>query len=195
MIEKLARKTAVFFSENNVIKPEDTEAYAYGLEILYSTLLNSAAVILIAAVTGEFTAIAVYMAAFLTLRINAGGYHAKTHIGCLSILIAVLLIFTAAVKLMPDKALPFSAAAIMAAAAVPVLLFAPAEHPNHPLKEKAAKRLRKRSLIFLGVWSALCFVFIFFAPEISFYTACGALTAAGAVTAEKMRLGQSKINK
>jgi accessory gene regulator B len=195
MIGKLARKTSVFFSENNIIKPEDTEAYAYGLEILYSTILNSAAVLLIAVITGELIAVAVYMAAFLTLRINAGGYHAKTHLGCISILAAVLLIFTAVIKLLPDAAFPYAAAAVMAAAAVPVFIFAPVEHPNHPLREKAVKRLRKTTLIFLSVWTILCFVFIFFAPELSFYAACGALTAAGALTAEKMRQRQSEINK
>ncbi|MBQ5312113.1 MAG: accessory gene regulator B family protein [Oscillospiraceae bacterium] len=192
MIAQLAKKTASFFSDNDVIKPEDAEAYAYGLEILYSTAANFIVMILIAVVTHSVIAIAVYMAAFLTLRINAGGYHADTHIACVSILAAVLLIFTAVIKLMPAHVFPYAAVLVMVAADIPVLLYAPVEHPNHPLKEKQAKRLRRSSLIFLGIWTVLCFAFIFPAPAISFYMACGAVTAAGALIAEKLKQGHGK---
>ena len=75
MIGKLSLKTAVFFSDNNIISSEDIEAYAYGLEILISTVINFMAAIFIAVLTGEFLAFTVCLAAFITLRLHAGGYH------------------------------------------------------------------------------------------------------------------------
>ena len=42
MIAKLAKSTAYFFVEKQVVKKEDEEVYAYGMELLYSSILNIA---------------------------------------------------------------------------------------------------------------------------------------------------------
>ena len=195
MIGKLSLKTAVFFSDNNIISSEDVEAYAYGLEILISTVINFMAAIFIALLTGEFFTFAVCLTAFITLRLNAGGYHAKTHAGCISVLVIFLLVFTAAVKLLPPPAKTVFSAIFMIVSLITISFFAPVEHPNHPLSLKSKKKLRSKTLILLGMWLVLCIAFYFLMPEITFYAASGVFTAAATMTAEKLRSIKNKLIK
>ncbi len=192
VIGKLSLKTAVFFSDNNIISSEDIEAYAYGLEILISTVINFMAAIFIAFLTGEFLAFTVCLAAFITLRLNAGGYHAKTHAGCVAILVVFLLTYTAALKLLPTTAKTVTAAAFLVISAVTIIAFAPVGHPNHPLSEKAKKKLRSKTLILLGMWIVFCIVFYFLMAEMSFFAAYGVFTSAMAMIAAKIQLRSEK---
>ncbi|EWM53132.1 accessory gene regulator ArgB-like protein [Ruminococcus flavefaciens] len=192
MISKLSKKTAVFFSKYNIISSEDIDAYAYGFELLISTAVNFAAAIFIAIITGEFLSSALCLAAFLSLRVNAGGYHAETHIGCVAILVTILLLFTAAVKFLPDRIKALSVPFILIFSAAVIILFAPVQHPNHPLSENSSKRLRKKSLYLLVAWNIFCIAFYFFMPEISFFAASGTLISAGALISEKLRIRHNK---
>ena len=187
VIEKLALKTAVFFSDNNIIDPDDTEAYAFGLEIMFSTLINFAVVVTVAVLTGELPAFALFTASFITMRLNAGGFHAKTHIGCTAVLVAALLAYAAAFKFMPAAAKTVSAAVFLIISAITVLMFAPVEHPNNPLSNRSRLRLRKRAIMLLCIWSALCVVLFFIRPDMSFYTASGVSLSTASVLAEKIK--------
>ena len=188
VIEKLALKTAVFFSNNNIIDPDDIEAYAFGLEIMFSTFINFAVVIIIAALTGEIVAFTFFTVAFITLRLNAGGFHAKTHKGCIMVLIAALFVYAAAFKLLPDTAKTISAAVFLITSALTTFMFAPVEHKNNPLSDKSRSKLRKRAIMFLILWLVLCIVLFFVRPDFSFYTASGVSLSAVSMIAEKIRL-------
>ena len=48
MISKLAKGMACFFSDNKIIAAEDSEVYAYGIELLLSTIFNLVVAIIIA---------------------------------------------------------------------------------------------------------------------------------------------------
>lgn len=188
MISKLSLKTAVFFSNNNIISSEDIDAYAYGLEILISTVINFMAAIFIAMITGEFISFTLCLIPFLSLRINAGGYHADTHLGCVSVLTAVLLLFAAAVKLLPYTAKAALVPLFLIISSAAIIRLAPVEHPNHPLSEASGNKLRKTSLILLFVWTAVCIAFYFIMPELAFCCASGILISAGALIAEVLKL-------
>lgn len=192
MIGKLSLKTAVFFSDNNIISSEDIEAYAYGLEILISTVINFMAAIFIAVLTGEFLAFTVCLAAFITLRLHAGGYHAKTHVGCVAVLVVFLLAYTAALRLLSPAGKTVTAAVFLVISTAAIIAFAPVGHPNHPLSDKTKKKLRSKTLILLGMWIVFCIVFHFFRTELSFFAASGVFTSALAMTAERLRLGSEK---
>ena len=140
-------KTAVFFSDNDIIDSDDIEAYAFGLEIMFSTLINFAVVIIIAALTGEIPAFTFFTAAFISLRLNAGGFHAKTHKGCVVILIAALFVYAAAFKLLPGTAKNISAVVFLIISTFTTFMFAPVEHQNNPLSNKSRLKLRKRAII------------------------------------------------
>lgn len=187
VIEKLALKTAVFFSNNKIIDSDDVEAYAFGLEILFSTVINFAVVLVIAVLTGELLAFALFFASFIPLRLNAGGFHAKTHLGCTAVLVAALLVYAAAFKFMPATAKTISAAIFLIISTITTFMFAPVEHPNNPLSNKSRLKLRKRAVILLCIWSALCILLFFLRPDMSFYTASGVSLSAASMLAEKIK--------
>ena len=47
MLEKLAKSAARFFVAQNIVKSEYQEIYAYGMEILLSTMVNGIIVLII----------------------------------------------------------------------------------------------------------------------------------------------------
>ena len=188
VIEKLALKTAVFFSNNRIIDSDDVKVYAFGLEILFSTIINFAVALVIAVLTGEFLAFALFFASFITLRLNAGGFHAKTHIGCTSVLAFALLMYVAALKYMPATAKNISAAISLIISSLTILVFAPVEHPNNPLSTKSRLKLRKKAILLLCIWSALCILLFFLRPDMSFYIASGVLLSAVSMLAEKIKM-------
>ena len=51
MIAKLAKSTAHFFVEKEIVSSEDEEVYVYGMELLFSTLFNIILAVIIGAVT------------------------------------------------------------------------------------------------------------------------------------------------
>lgn len=90
MIAKLAKSTAYFFVEKQVVKKEDEEVYAYGMELLYSSILNIVLAVIIAVATNTVFPTLAFLITFIILRQYIGGYHAKTHLGCMSILAVVI---------------------------------------------------------------------------------------------------------
>ena len=66
----------------NIIDSEDEEIYRFGLEGIFLKLIHYLSYFLIAALLREWVRFLLFFSAFLLLRKNAGGYHAKTKGGC-----------------------------------------------------------------------------------------------------------------
>lgn len=93
MLERLAKGAARFFVVQDIVKSEHEEIYAYGMEILLSTVINGVMVLIVAAITNTLLPSLIFFTAFIIMRRTAGGYHANTHGGCMVILAAVHLLF------------------------------------------------------------------------------------------------------
>lgn len=68
MIAKLAKSTAYFFVEKQVVKKEDEEVYAYGMELLYSSIFNIALAAIIAIITNTIYPTAAFLITFIVIR-------------------------------------------------------------------------------------------------------------------------------
>lgn len=66
MVQKMAMKTAKKMSEHSVIDVKSIRIYAYGLELLYSSLVGGVAMIAISAVYGKPFLWIPYLAGFYT---------------------------------------------------------------------------------------------------------------------------------
>ncbi len=82
MGHQMAIKTAEKMAEHSVIEAKATHIYAYGLELLFSSLGGVVALIIISTVCGKPFLWIPYLAGFIPLRLSGGGYHAKTHFRC-----------------------------------------------------------------------------------------------------------------
>ena len=169
MIARLSKRMASFFARNNVIKSEDEEVYEYGLQLLLSTVFNG----IIALISGTVLQCICYLAAFVLLRKSAGGFHAKTHLGCCCILAIVLSLFITFVKFVPNEVYGIVSAIAVAFSVVIILMFAPLEHENKPISYKDKSRLRKISIIYLVLFALL--VFALFIAKLKMIMICVAL--------------------
>ena len=82
MIAKLAKSTAYFFVEKQVVKKEDEEVYAYGMELLYSSIFNIALAAIIAIITNTIYPTAAFLITFIVIRQYIGRQNAKYGFQC-----------------------------------------------------------------------------------------------------------------
>ena len=161
MIHRSAAALARLWAASGVINSGDTEAYQYGLELIMSTLLNIALMLGLSAAMGHVWLLIPYLAAFIPLRLSAGGYHAKQHLACIlfngAVYFAALLIVNA---LSSREASPFCLLACVVSAAV-TFLFAPVPARNKPLSPAERRRNRAVSLSLSLLFLVLCMAFYF----------------------------------
>ena len=161
MIQQIAIKTAERMSERSIIETGKVRIYAYGLELLYSSLAGVAALLIISAICGKPFLWIPYLAGFVPLRLSGGGYHAKTHFRCIftfSFLYSLVL-FTERLYPIPVKACLIACSINL----VIILLFSPVAAPNKPLKE-SSRRINRRNSLLLGLVNllgAMAVVFLF----------------------------------
>lgn len=191
MISEISKRTAGFLSKNMIIETEYEEVYAYGIEILLSTILNFIVALIIAIISHEFVACLINLTAFVTIRIYAGGYHADTHLRCMTILIGVLLIFIFVIKVISLKLMMILSPILLIISAVIIFKYAPVEHPNKPLSDKKKLKLRRKALISLSIWILFCICFYFIKIEFTFYAVSGIFSLTVALIAEIIKLHNS----
>ena len=186
MIAKLAKSTAYFFVEKQVVKKEDEEVYAYGMELLYSSILNIALAVIIAIITNTVYPTAAFLTAFIVMRQYIGGYHAKTHLGCMSILAAVLCCFVVLSRYIPTECEILISMPAIGLSMFLILKFAPVEHPNKPLTDKEKSRLRKSGIISAFTVFILVLIMSVFTStrRYGMYISLGQLTASTAMLCE-----------
>lgn len=191
MISEISKRTAGFLSKNTIIETEYEEVYAYGIEILLSTILNFIVALTIALISHEFVACLLNLTAFVTIRIYAGEYHADTHWGCMTTLVGVLLIFIFVIKVISLKLMMILSPILLIISAVVIFKYAPVEHPNKPLSDKNKLKLRRNALISLSMWTSFCIFFYFIKAEFAFYAVSGIFSLAGALITERIKLQNS----
>ncbi len=189
MLEKLAKSTARFFVLQNTIESEHEEIYAYGMEILLSTIANGLIALLIAIITNTFIPSLLFLAVFVIMRKSAGGYHAKTHGGCMAILICVQIGFIGLIHCFNYDFIIVYSISAMVISIISVFLCAPVEHPNKPINDEDKLRLRRKSIIYIlliSIINLLCLVLGF--TQFALYISCGIFVSTGAMIAEKIVL-------
>ena len=157
MIEKLSRDLASRCGREEIIRPEDVPLYQYGLELFFSTVANTAVMVVISLLLGHPLAFAPYLAAFIPLRLFAGGYHANAHWKCILITngaFSASSLFALAPGAEASRIFCILAGIFSFTA---TMLFAPVPDPNKPLHKKEIRVYgsiaRSLSLLnLLSVW-------------------------------------------
>ena len=181
MIEKLANGMTLFYIKNNYISRMDINSYKYGFEILLSTVCN---IVLAAAISILFKSLfeaLFYLAAFISVRIVGGGYHAKTHKSCIFIFSSAFFSACLIIKLMVDSIIPLFNIFCAILSSLVIWKVAPVEAPNKPLSGTKRKRYEAISLV-LGclfiVLALISYLTILIPNSITVHLFLGELTAA-----------------
>lgn len=186
---KLSRQIGDDLVRSSVVKAEDVEMYIYGINQILVSVLNVSSALIIGLIFGMFLEVAVFMAAYIPLRIFAGGYHAKTPLRCYIFSVIMLIIVSIGMKYIPLAEWAYYA--ILLVAALVVLVLSPVEDKNKPLDEIERKVYKKRAALIAVAELMIGLVFklirldsLFIAMAYSFAILCFMLVA-GAVKNER----------
>ena len=91
MLEHAVHKLVESQIEQGALKEEDRNLYRYGYQILIEFAINIIVSIFIAVFFRAFDIVIVFTAAYILIRGCAGGYHAKTSLGCFCVSACMLI--------------------------------------------------------------------------------------------------------
>lgn len=145
MVHQMAIKTAEKMAEHSIIEAKTPHIYAYGMELLFSSLVGVVALIIISTIFGTPFLWIPYLAGFIPLRLSGGGYHAKTHFRCI---FTFSLLYSLVLLIEIFYAIPVRVWLITCLVnLIIILLFSPVAAPNKPLKECQGRTNRRDSLL------------------------------------------------
>jgi len=157
MFMKAAKRLTALMAEQGIITQDRQTVCCWGLSHILDTLFNSAVFAVIGIAAGMLPETVIFTAAYMFLRVYAGGFHASTPFRCfvLSVMICILslMVITAA-----ESHMEISLICSMAAAAVIALLL-PVEDMHKPLSVTDRKRYRRKGLLIMAAETALSAVF------------------------------------
>lgn len=161
MIHRTAASLAKLWAKNGVVPANEMEAYQYGLELLLSSAANIAVMVILSAVASYPWFFIPYLAAFIPLRLSAGGYHAKHHLSCIlfnAVIYGVSLMIVT--RLAPSAAI-VSCFLESCLSLTVIFLIAPVPVKNKPLSSSEKEKNRRLSLGLGFLYLALCVLFYY----------------------------------
>jgi len=157
-------KISILLSEEIGLKlnssDNEMQVYAYSIEVLSSLLINLIILSITAHLLNKWIQLITFIIFFSGLRIYAGGYHAKTHIECMSISFIIFTISALSstyLKQFGEFILIFG----VLFSSLMVFVFAPSESDNKPLSINKRKKYKIFSRITVIILS-LAVVFLYF---------------------------------
>jgi accessory gene regulator B len=149
MFVRISRNISGSMVKNGIVSPSNQELCRYGIQQIFMTLLNVSVTLAIALLMNMLAESVLFMAAYISLRRYAGGYHSRTPLRC-CVFSGVMM----AVVLSAIRFIEFSAVVclvVAAISAVVIVLLSPVADANKPLDEVERKVYRRRALIILSV--------------------------------------------
>lgn len=140
LLKKAASSLVAFWVKNGVIDQSDTDAYIYGMELLFSTSINISIMLLVSVIAGETWLFIPYLASFIPLRLSAGGYHAKHHYSCILFNTIIYSMSVASVKLFSMRSLDIFCLLESTVSSITTFLFAPVPAKNKQLTDEEYRR-------------------------------------------------------
>lgn len=159
MYAQLAKRITNAFVSKGSIKDADSDVYAYGFQILLSSISYALIFILISIVTNTLLESLIFFVGFYIVRSFCGGYHASTYLRCHILFAANHLAFIALIRFFPSSILGFAITALYAFCIISILLLAPVDHKSKRFIKNEYKTFRKKSVIYsILLILLLCFV-------------------------------------
>lgn len=143
-MEKVFCRIVNKLEENGSIEAEDKEVYIYALNMIQVYITNFAISAAIGIALGMFWYCMVFLIAFMILRQEAGGYHARGWKACYFLSTLILVVALIWIKIQFTWKI-YITAALSIISAIYIFIFAPLADENKPLDERDRKAIRKRA--------------------------------------------------
>lgn len=197
-MEKFSSKLIEFFVSNDLIKNEDKEIYKYAVNIILSSLIHIATVMIIGLCFNLFIESLVFYFSFIAIRKFAGGYHAKTPVRCYLFSFASNIIILCLVKWLSSINTLFIFIFIIfeLLCVVLILLISPLDTENNPLtgqEKKMYRMLTSIITILIFIISSLCFFKGY--RNIGSSMICGVVISALVLLMRKIQIINMRIKK
>lgn len=197
-MEKFSSKLIEFFVSNDLIKNEDKEIYKYAVNIILSSLIHIATVMIIGLCFNLFIESLVFYFSFIAIRKFAGGYHAKTPVRCYLFSFASNIIILCLVKWLSSINTLFIFIFIIfeLLCVVLILLISPLDTENNPLtgqEKKMYRMLTSIITILIFIISSLCFFKEY--RNIGSSMICGVVMSALVLLMRKIQIINMRIKK
>ncbi len=131
-----------------LVDEEDIEIYQFGIECMLLKVVHIVSYLLIGICMGEALSLLVSGSILIPLRRKAGGYHAKTRMGCYIFSCGVVFVLCLTNKIVMA---PIVGMIGMVAADILIVLFAPVENENRVLEPDERILFRKQALGLLAL--------------------------------------------
>lgn len=82
MIHQIAERITKKIRNKNIIEDQETEIIQYGTEVLLSSMLGIAIILLVSLITGYIWHGVIFLILFILIRMYSGGYHADSYVRC-----------------------------------------------------------------------------------------------------------------
>ena len=152
MIRKVVNRFVEWQGQKGILQEGQRASYEYAYEVLVCKIVNLLIAVLIAWAFHAWVTVAVLLAVYIPMRIYAGGYHAKSNLGCMAMSALIISMICYAVKYFPAESILYFSVPAWLSSAVLLWILAPVEAVNKPLDPIEVKhyRLRARALFIVG---------------------------------------------
>ena len=175
MLSKLAKKMTSFFISRKLIEESKKEVYDESGYIICPHTACGERVRRDAVNAGNSVVVSTAHPAKFN---SAGGYHAKTHFGCLILLLSTYIVFLLLIKFISGTILFYLTIIFSVFSLISVFLFAPVENINNPLTNKEKIILARKSILYTIIILSIVYIILSTAGKvhIGFSLTCGLTT-------------------
>lgn len=186
MLHKISKAMAKKLAMSS--EPEKEEIYVYGLELIITTFLGLASIVLVSGVLSEWSSVWIFTGIFVPLRLCTGGYHADTYGKCFVIsnlsYLSLLII-----KKLTERRVPMLVWLVLLVIACWYIgKNAPVLHRNQMINEQKQKRNRKMARVLLIVDVVVSLGFSLYQEELMVMTVLSVCLIAGLMARADKRL-------
>lgn len=160
MFANITEKIVSNMEKQHMIQTDRRNIYKYGINQMLNMFLNIFTFLVIGLFFHMTAETVIFTAAYIPLRIYAGGFHAKTPFNCWIISALMLISVLVTMKYADISLFIYDVFAIISA--VVILILSPVEDRNKPLDEVEKKIYKKRGLLVFAVELLLQVVLRFF---------------------------------
>lgn len=170
MIYEFSNKISSKLIGKKIIKVDDKEVYTYGFEIIISSLLILIGMVILGIIFRCLLKVIVFILFFCSLRVQAGGYHAKSHWKCFIyfLLSCFLAILISHLLLDFDKNLIIIILVLIESCII-IITYAPVDTVNKPLGNSEKVAYKKKSMITVIVQSIIIIAMSIFLNSLESY--------------------------
>ncbi|QHQ62496.1 hypothetical protein Ana3638_18325 [Anaerocolumna sedimenticola] len=144
--------------KNNMIKQEDFEIYQFGIENFLMRACHIVSYLILGICFRLLPELVIFLIAFVPLRENSGGYHAKTPLKCYFLSCLAVLTFLCLVRFSPVSIMEYSAILSLASSLI-LFLIVPVESENKPLDDTELTYYKSKAGFLIIIELALVLIF------------------------------------